>query len=154
MNKMNLTNLQVMVNEKFTTKKIEIGEYEINVDMVFRDSKVSAMIKEYLEKLEYTKANNIEINNTDYALLLMTKYFTDIEYPSEYEAQIQIFTILVDLGILNIILGEFGEEGLKIITEKLNTFNENLSKMTEELNEKNNKNDTKNFVGSKGRKKN
>lgn len=148
-NKINLINLQALEQGKFATKKIEIGEYEVNIDTVFRDSKISAMIKEYLEKTEYAKANNIEINNTDYALCLMAKYFSDIEFPENYEDQIKVFTLLVDLGVLNLIMNEWGEEGLKIITDKLNDFNENLTKLTDELNEKNNKNNTKNFVSKK-----
>lgn len=144
-NKINLKNLQSMADEKFKTREVIIGDYSVNIDTVFRDSKITEMIKEFLEKLEYAKENNITINNSDYALLLMTKYFTDIEYPNLYEEQIQVFTILVDLGLLNVILAEFGEEGMKAITEKINVFNENLGKLTDELN----KNNTKNFVAKK-----
>lgn len=141
----NFENLQSLASEKFTKKEIIIGDYSVTIDTYFRDSQFSVMVKEYLEKLEYTKANNITINNTDYALLLMMKYFTDIEFPADYETQMKIFAILVDLGILNLILSEWGEEGMKVITDKLNDFNENLSKLTDELN----KNNTKNFVAKK-----
>jgi hypothetical protein len=134
--KINLTNLKSMEKEVFSTKEVIIGDYSINIDIKFRETKIINLLKEFLEKANYAKENNIDLDFSTYGLVLLIKYFTDIDMPNDYDKEMQVYNILVDLGILSIILENFDEEEIKKFNEKLNLYNQNITKLAEELKDK------------------
>ena len=131
--KMNLGNLKSLESKTFTKRKLIIDNYEVEVDEVFRDSKITELVKEFLLKLNYMKENNIEMNPIDYSIVLLLKYFTTIEIDDVFENQIQILSILIDLGYIEQILNAFPEKEMIRLTEKLKEFPSKIEKIAEEL---------------------
>jgi len=130
---MNLGNLKSIESKKFTRKKIIVDNYEVMVDEVFRESKISEMVKECLEKVNYTKELGIEMNTTDYAIILLIKYFTDISVSDKFEEQIETLKILLDLGYLNTIVEAFDEKEIDKAVKKIYEYTDKLTKLVEDM---------------------
>ena len=79
---MNLGSLKKIESKQFTQKKIIVGDFEVLIDQQFKKSKILALLKEFLEKDEYTKKNNINMDVLSYLFILCIKYFTDIDMGS------------------------------------------------------------------------
>lgn len=137
-NKLNLQTLQQLDNKSFTQKKVVVGDYEVLVDEVFRESKILNLVKETVENHVYLQENKID--NYKYAMSLILKYFTDIEMGKEIKSQLQVYDFLFDLGFINIIFDNFNDKEMKKLKDKLMQYGNNLKELVEELN-KQNKND-------------
>lgn len=134
--KMNLGNLKTIESKTFTTRKVIVDKYEVNVDEVFRESKIQSMLKEFMEKYNYAKDNDIELDATTYVSVLIIKHFTDIEFPDDLMGQYQLLNILLDLGYLEPINNAFSESEIKKLNDKMIEYANNINKLIDELKEK------------------
>jgi hypothetical protein len=137
--KMNLGNLKSLEAKQFTQKRIMVDSFEVLVDEKFKDTKISALIKELLEKSTYMKENNIEMNLTDYSLILFIKYFSSVEIPDQFEEQIQFFDQLInlrtsdDISYFEMILKAFSEDEIAKFNKRLKEYKDNIDKLLEDI---------------------
>jgi len=137
--KMNLGTLKTLENKRFTTKKIIVDSYELEVDEHFKNTKIVSLLQEFMKQTNYAKENDMEIDALTYTTILILKYFTSMDVPEEYEKQIQMLSILTDLeyqgeNYLNIILSAFDENEINKLNTKMKEYAENLTKLVEEIN--------------------
>lgn len=110
-------------------KKIEVNGYEVMIDEKFRPTKIQRLIIEYQEKVKYCMDNDIDIEKVDwtgYFLILLVKYFTDIEIPDEFSKQLIVLDLLLDNGFLMPIIEAMDEAEIKKISEYMEKLNENI----------------------------
>jgi len=131
--KMNLGSLKKIESKQFTQKKIIVGDFEVLIDQQFKKSKILALLKEFLEKDEYTKKNNINMDVLSYLFILCIKYFTDIDMGETFEEQIFAGNVLVDMEYMDIISEAFDENEMKKIAKTFEEFRDNVEKLAEEM---------------------
>ena len=127
--KMNLTNLKKNSSKKFTTEKINVDGYDVVVDKVFRQSKIEELLKEFIEKLQYTQDNNIEFDGYEYGLTLTLSHFTSITFPKKYEEQLETYKILIDNEYFDEIYKIFPQEEINKLADIIVKFGEKASKL-------------------------
>lgn len=137
--KMNLGTLKTLENKRFTTKKIIVDSYELDVDEHFRNTKIVSLLQEFMKQTNYAKENDMEIDALTYTTILILKYFSSLEVSNKYEEQIRMLSILTDLEYqgetyLNIILSAFDENEINKLNTKMKEYAENLTKLVEEIN--------------------
>jgi len=134
-NKISLGNLKTQESKKFTTRKIIVDKYEVNIDEHFRNSKIKDLVLEFIDKYSYAKKNDIEFNTITYMSVLTLKYFTDIEFPDDLESQYRLMEILFDLGYLEQINNSFDEEELVILNKKIVEYTNNINETMKDIDE-------------------
>lgn len=110
-------------------KSIIANGYNVNLDMVFRPTKLQALLRELADKMAYVSAND-EINYdlvdwTSYALFLMVKYFSSVDIPDVFEEQITVMEYLIDNDFLQPIMEGFEESEIKKFNDMLATIYDN-----------------------------
>lgn len=131
--KMTISSLKREDSRKYTKKLIRVGDYEVTVDEQLRPTKIQTMIAELIEKDEYASENGYLFNPSEYALILFVKYFSDISVPSEYEKQIAMLSLLVDLEYLEPIINSFDKEEMDKLNKMIKQYHSNLNLLMNEL---------------------
>ncbi len=127
--KLTYNEIKKVDGKNYTQKKIEVNGYEILIDKKFRPTKIHRMILEFLEKMEYARENNINLNLVDYYPLLLIKYFTNIPIPDELEKQIVVYEYLIDNGFFEEIIKSFSKEEIKKTVEHVRNFADNYKQL-------------------------
>ncbi len=127
--KLTYNEIKKVDGKNYTQKKIEVNGYEILIDEKFRPTKIHRMILEFLEKMEYARENNINLNLFDYYPLLLMKYFTNIPIPDELEKQIVVYEYLIDNGFFEEIIKSFPKEEIKKTVEHVRNFADNYKQL-------------------------
>lgn len=127
--KINLSNLQKQAKQVFTQKEIMVGEYSVKIDVQFKPSKIQLLAKELLEKSDYIKDNNVDLDIASFALILLVKYFSDVEVPDEFDQELELYKLLIDNEYLSPIIGAFDETEIAKITEFTKQAKLNLDKL-------------------------
>jgi hypothetical protein len=127
--KLTYNEIKKVDGKNYTQKKIEVNGYEILIDEKFRPTKIHRMILEFLEKMEYARENNINLNLVDYYPLLLIKYFTNIPIPDELEKQIVVYEYLIDNGFFEEIIKSFSKEEIKKTVEHVRNFADNYKQL-------------------------
>ena len=127
--KLTYNEIKKVDGKNYTQKKIEVNGYEILIDEKFRPTKIHRMILEFLEKMEYARENNINLNLVDYYPLLLMKYFTNIPIPDELEKQIVVYEYLIDNGFFEEIIKSFPKEEIKKTVEHVRNFADNYKQL-------------------------
>lgn len=127
--KLTYNEIKKVDGKNYTQKKIEVNGYEILIDEKFRPTKIHRMILEFLEKMEYARENNINLNLLDYYPLLLMKYFTNIPIPDELEKQIVVYEYLIDNGFFEEIIKSFSKEEIKKTVEHVRNFADNYKQL-------------------------
>jgi hypothetical protein len=130
--KMNLSNLKTLESKTFQSKKVICGNYEVIIDITFRESKIADMVKELMKTVDYITKNKIDIDFGSYGMILVFKYFTDIEFGDELEKQYEVLKILVDLGYFKTIFESFDEKEIEKVTKRFNEIKDELDKLNNE----------------------
>lgn len=110
-------------------KRIIANSYNINLDMVFRPTKLQALLRELADKMAYVNANK-EIDYelvdwTSYGLFLMLKYFSSLDIPDAFEEQITVMEYLIDNNFMEPIMKGFEESEIKKFNDMLATIYDN-----------------------------
>lgn len=132
-NKLTLGKLKTIDSKTYTQKKIKIGEYDVLIDEQFRPSKISEMITEFTQKLDYCREKGYDLKFGEYVFVLLIKYFTDITIPSSFEEQVQMLKLLVDHELLTPIINAFDENEMKKLNDNINKYKDNVDKLLEDL---------------------
>jgi hypothetical protein len=133
--KLNLKAIET-ASKKFTTKKIIIPvndvEYEVEIDEVFKTTKIEALIREFLESSQKNNLN--ELDNTvkfSYYFYFIFKYFTDIDIPKnlKFKDELKLISELIDLGIYEQISKNIPQTEIKKVNEYMQELTSNLNEM-------------------------
>ncbi|MDH6671995.1 uncharacterized membrane protein YoaT (DUF817 family) [Paenibacillus sp. LBL] len=134
--------LKKLESELNVNKTVPIlnNTYEVNIQQVFRESRVEAVVIQYLALLQELKKrtdlNDMLIAGTVGLLnSLIIKEFTSIPYPQckSIEDHIKVSHVLLDTGIMNEIFDSFIPEELRKIEDKFKSTNQNLGEILGEL---------------------
>lgn len=121
-------------------KQIFIDDYTLDIDVVFRPTKIRDLLIELVELVDYGNEKNIKISNdliAEYYSLLIIKHFSSLEIPDEIEDRLRVIGILIDNDYIARILDNFDEDELNKVLVCLRQINENLAVALEELKNKN-----------------
>jgi len=137
-NKLNLKAIE-SASKKFTTKTVIIPvndvEYEVEIQQVFRTTKIEAMIKKLLNSENLTEFNTFDESvKLSYYFYLIIREFTDLDIPNNLKLneELNLINSLIDLGIFELIMVEIPESEITKINEFMQKFNMNLNQMLEE----------------------
>lgn len=109
MNKLNfnkLAELEQELNERVTVEVLG-GRFTVEVDKVFRTTKIENMILDFVKFLQRVSKEVDEIDEdmvkrfTRINQVLILKHFTNIEVPDDDLKMVKMCEILLDLGILD-----------------------------------------------------
>lgn len=135
--KVNLTNLNKVANKVFTKRKltvqIEGQNFDIMVNEVFRDSDIELATLEIANMQQQCEEVGLQVSPFILSNLSLVKTFSDIQFPQEIEQQIQLFSLICDLGILEKIFACFSQEELDKLNKKAEDMAENLPKVIDLL---------------------
>jgi hypothetical protein len=131
--KLTFSNLKSLSSKKFTQKKIIVDGYEVTIDEQFRPSKIKQLVLELLQKSNYMREQNIEFNLADYVVILIIKYFSDVDISDDLQKQLQAYEALIDLEYLEPILNAFDENEIKKFNESLLKYKDNMNKLLDEM---------------------
>lgn len=110
-------------------KQVEIKGYTLTVDKVFRPTKITAMLREMVEKISELKAKKVSIEQLDfttYGLLLTIKHFSSVDIPESIEEQLRVLEIMVDNDFLVPIVNGFEPEEMEKIYGAVGKMSQNI----------------------------
>lgn len=134
-------NLLEKADSKYSTRFVELDiEIEgktqkavLEIDEVFRQSKIKACVQEFVEKMDYTvkiDKSFLEGVQEVYLIFLIIKHFSSFPAPNSYTEQVKIINKFIDNKLLFEIYKEFDRDQIARIQEELNDvldkFDENI----------------------------
>jgi len=134
MSKVNKLTSSILLQEQsklFVQKQVIVNinkkDYEVLVDQKFLPTKLNQLILESVSNYDNLKDLDESVK-VSYLMLLAIKYFTNVEITktNDFETQIRVLNALLDLEILDKILGEFPESELEKINEYMLKFNSKI----------------------------
>ncbi len=134
-NKLSVSNLKQIHSKKFTTKviHIEIDEkiYDIEIDEVFKVSKIQLLLSELFEKQKYFTKIEDAFSMINFLPFLIIKYFTDIDVAKveDFSEQLKVYEILLDLGVAEKILENIPESEMQKIDAYIKKASDNVKKL-------------------------
>lgn len=135
-NKLTVSNLKQIHSKKFTTKviHIEIDEkiYDVEIDEVFKVSKIQLLLSELFEKQKYFTTIDEVFSIINYIPFLIIKYFTDIDVAKveDFSEQLKVYEVMLDLGVAEKILENIPESEIKKIDSYIKKASANVKKLT------------------------
>lgn len=109
-------------------KKIMVQGYSVEIDEVFRPTKLQDLMKELTKQIVYvTKNEEIDFDLVDwmvYANFMLVKYFTSLNVPDNFEEQIAMMNIMLDNDFLEPIIKAFDENELQKFSDMFARINE------------------------------
>ena len=136
MSKVNKLTSSILLQEQsklFVQKQVIVNinkkDYEVLVDQKFLPTKLNQLILESVSNYDNLKDLDESVK-VSYLMLLAIKYFTNVEIAKtdSFETQIRVLNALLDLEILDKILGEFPESELEKINDYMLKFNSKIDK--------------------------
>lgn len=135
--KVTLNNLKNIESKVYTKKQlivdIEGNNFDIVIDEVFKDSSIEKAITDMGYLAQQCEENNININPFVLSNLVIIKHFTDINFPQDIVKQIEMFGLIVDLGVFEKIMEHIPESEAEKLNAKARKMSENLPKVIEML---------------------
>jgi len=127
--KLTATKLFDLHSDQFSKKtiKVKIKDtfYPIKIDQIFSETKMKNYIMELL-----TNYKNFEsfLSLPDYTLFLTIKHFTDLDCQdiNDIDSQLKLFSIFIDLGIVEPILNAFDEKEMLKLKSYMTTVEKNV----------------------------
>lgn len=136
--KMNFNNVLALQEKTFKKKEITISaqgeEFKVIIDQKFKETELTELIGELVERSDYAKKMNLEFNILGHIMILVIKHFTDIQFPNvkkgnikkEFENEVRMLNALIDLGILQDIISNFDKEEMDKINESFKKCRDTL----------------------------
>ncbi|MNH66530.1 hypothetical protein D3C73_185630 [compost metagenome] len=114
-----------------------LGEYEVNINLVFNESKIDKVVFDYLSMFEEVNKNNEfdeEFIRGTLAILntFILREFSDVPMiPSDRNVQklIQVSKALYNTGIMEEVMVAFDQEQLNKVFEKLQTGSKRVGEL-------------------------
>lgn len=134
---LNLTNLKneaKKIEKQFT---VDVDGYSLKIDETFRPSKLNALVLEVLDVFDKTVNTNLSVLEyfTPYIMLLTIKHFTSLQVPDDFEEQLELMNILIDLGYFDKIISHFPDKELDKLSERIEEMTSRLNKNIDQLQE-------------------
>lgn len=130
-------------SEEFSTQEVVVkvrdSEYVVLVDKKFRLEKIQIMFNEMIQKQAIRPMSENEMMM--YMFFLMIKYFTDLEAcqgEKDYDEQMHIFNILVELEIITPIMMAFDPNEVSKFSDFSKNLTENIKELTKKIEDDNN----------------
>lgn len=138
-NKLNAGIITQTRDKQFTKRKltflIDSKNYEVTVDEKLSVMKLMRMLLELAEKVKYMYDINQVMEIPNYMVYLIIKYFTDIDCAKvdSFEEQINVFSAMMDLDIIQPILDVIPEDEMKKIGEYSKRLTKNIEKFDKQV---------------------
>lgn len=125
-------------NKKYKEQfKVEVNGYELMVDKYFSPKKMNNLIEQLRKTAEYINKNEeIDEEKFDfisYSLLLMIKYFTNLEIPDELSQELFVLEQLIEGEFFIGIINELPEQEVKKLEEKIKVYTDGLQKFIADI---------------------
>jgi hypothetical protein len=110
----------------------EVNGYSLEIDKVFRKTKINTLIHDIVDKVEYSRIRNLDLTPifTPFVALLMIKHFTSLEIPDTFDEQLTVMNLLVDGEFLTQIYELLPADQVELVYVEIeratNRLNENL----------------------------
>lgn len=139
--KMKYSNIIALQEKTFKKKEVTItaaGEdFKIVIEQKFKETEIAKLIGELVERSDYAKKMNYDFNILGHIMILIIKHFTDIQFPAtknenikkDYENEVRMLNALIDLGLLDKIIGQFDQEEFNKIMEAFEKYRDSLRKL-------------------------
>lgn len=115
--------LNTAFNKKFSKRKVivnvENSNYEVLVDEHVQLTKLEDLFTEVFQKYELSQKDNLGLDISIYAQVLLIKYFTDIPMTDDLGKQLEIFIKLKDLNVLDSIMEVLNDTELNDLMPKV-----------------------------------
>jgi hypothetical protein len=141
--KLTLSNISKLNSELNERKVIRVcGDYEVQIDIKFRRTKIQKVILDYFTILQdLKKRENINdetiVHTTSLLYALIIRYFSDIPLPDidDVEKLIQVSNSLLDLGIMEELFGEngFPKDQVELLTKEIDKAANGIGNILGEL---------------------
>lgn len=153
LNNQNINKSNTKFNEKLTIQvKDRFGEiYDVEIYKHFKKMDVQKLVVEYsIHKEELPSiVSDLELikNSTFLFPALLVKFFTNVPIPDDLVELISTIEVLVNLEVLDQIIGALPQEEIERVNELIKKMTDNLDLTEKLLNiEKNKYNDTNNEI--------
>jgi len=128
------------VKQNFKQREVAVTaiggkEYKLLIDEKFSKSKIMNLITDMVDRANYCKTNDVKFDMSVCLWIMLLKYFTDIKFieykeiEKSYKNEIGVLQALIDLEIIEDIIGSFDLKEMNKITEIGKTFAEYVSYM-------------------------
>lgn len=137
--KLNTSIITQIRDKQFTQKKliftIDGKDYEVLVDEKFSAKKLMDMLFELAEQVKYMYMVDQVMEIPNYMIYLIIKYFTDIDCAKvdSYEQQINVFSAMMDLDIVEPIINAIPESEINKINEYSTRLIKNIQKFDKQV---------------------
>jgi len=127
--KLTATKLYDIHTKQHPTKTIQVKIkdtfYPIKIDVIFSETKMKDYIMELMTN--YKSFENL-LSLPDYSIFLMVKHFSDIDTQdiNSVTEQLKLFSIFVDLGIVEPVLQAFDEKEMTKLKSYMSTIENNM----------------------------
>lgn len=117
---------------------IFVNGYSLEIDQVFRPTKISMLISEIIDKVENSRIKNYDLMPifTPYIALLMIKHFTSLEIPDSFDEQLTVMNILVDGEFLTPIYEKLPKDQVEKVYQEINNATDRLTENLDTLMER------------------
>ncbi len=136
--KLTLTDLKSEVSKYNIKQRIDLSE-DLYVDIYpnFSPSKISELIKNFLDYQDLLKKEELDIKNTsDWFLFNIIETFVDLSIPKDIKKKVQFYLVLRDSEHFYKIIDSFPEESFERLNQSLEKANKGISELLKVTSEK------------------
>jgi len=103
------------------TRKVVIDGFTLEIDSIFRDTKIEQMVYELINAGDKFRKNGAKLETilSPYAILLTMKYFTSLDIPNDLDGQMEVMNLLLDLKLFDKIVNEMPEDEMYKIGQRI-----------------------------------
>ncbi len=129
--KLTLSDLKSEVSKYEVKQRIDLSE-DLYVDIYpnFSPSKISELIKNFLDYQDLLKKEELDIKNTsDWFLFNVIETFVDLSIPKDIKKKVQFYLILRESDHFNKIISAFPKESFERLTKSLEKAHKGISEL-------------------------
>lgn len=116
------------------TKRVDLGEYYIDIDVKFRPTKVKAMIADIQDRLIQLGELGFDTDNIsmfDFVMFYVIKHFSNLPIPNDFSDELKVFEYLIDSQYYAPICEAFDKEELENVFKRINDVFDTLELLRE-----------------------
>lgn len=110
-------------SKHFTKRKVIVNvltsDYEVLVDEHIQQTKLEDLFTELFQKYQLSQKNDLGLDMSYYAQVLLLKYFTDIPMSDDLGTQLSLYIKLKDLNVLDSIVDVLDDTELNELMPKV-----------------------------------